>query len=78
MKINRLLLGVAIVGLTACGQDVATALDRGLYHTQLFEDNMYVDTLLDSTLAEYNISTTHENIVDTGDVYARVSNLKGG
>lgn len=77
MKLNRLLLGVALVGLTACGQDVATALDRGLYHTQLFEDNMYVDSILNSTLAEDNIATTQEHVVDTSDVYAGVSNLKG-
>lgn len=37
--------------LAGCGMDVKAVYDRSLYHTTIFKDNFYVDTLLTSTFA---------------------------
>ena len=43
--------------LTACGADVAAVYDRSLYHTNVFENNYYVDEVLLNTFAYENIES---------------------
>lgn len=71
-----MLIGLSVITLAACGQDVATALDRNLYHTQLFSDNMYVDTVLGSQLAPTNIASTSTYNVAPEKLVTGVANLK--
>ncbi|MBM3909612.1 MAG: hypothetical protein FJ352_02460 [Firmicutes bacterium] len=42
--------------LTACGADVAAVYERTLYHTNVFENNYYVDDVLLDTFAEDHIT----------------------
>ena len=42
--------------LTACGADVASVYERTLYHTNVFENNYYVDDVLLNTFAEEHIT----------------------
>ena len=49
---------LSTVLLTACGADVASIYPRSLYHTNIFNQNHYVDTVLTSTFASENITHT--------------------
>ena len=53
---NRILpLMATSVVLTACGADVAAVYDRNLYHTNIFENNFYVDEVLTGTFSANQI-----------------------
>ncbi|MEY3609826.1 MAG: hypothetical protein RLZZ264_347, partial [Bacillota bacterium] len=64
--------------LTACGADVAAVYDRSLYHTNVFENNFYVDEVLINTFSpnqitsvqssfDYDASQVSETIPTTND-----------
>jgi hypothetical protein len=76
MKRQHLLIGIALVALTSCGQDVRLALDRSTYHTDVFAENMYEDTVLETSLAPANLASTQTYAVDSTDVVGGVTNLK--
>ena len=62
-------LTLSTVLLTACGADVASVYSRSLYHTTIFNQNHYVDTVLTSTFAPDNITQTTSVITfETDDV----------
>lgn len=48
--------------LTACGADVVSVYPRSLYHTNIFEQNHYVDTVLSTTFANANITRTSSEL----------------
>jgi hypothetical protein len=76
LKKQYLLIGLSFIALASCGQDVATALDRNIYHTQLFSDNMYVDEVLGTSLASQHIASVETHVVDSEDLVTGVANLK--
>jgi len=64
--------------LTACGADVAAVYDRSLYHTNVFENNFYVDEVLINTFSpnqitsvqssfDYDASQVNQTIPTTND-----------
>lgn len=55
-------LVVSTFFLTACGADVASVYERSLYHTNIFNQNHYVDRLLTTTFAPQNITQTTQNL----------------
>jgi len=76
MKRTYFLVGVSLVALVSCGRDVASALDRNIYHTQLFSDNMYVDTVIESLFTPEKIATTNTYVVASDKLVTGVANLK--
>ncbi len=76
MNSKHLLIGIALIALTSCGQDVALALDRNTYHTDVFADNMYEDTVLQTELSPERIAATYSYPIASDDVIEGVSNLK--
>jgi len=76
MKNKYSLIGLSLFVLVSCGQDVAYALDRTTYHTDVFADNMYQDTVLTSTLAPEYIASTTIYAVNQDNLIAGVANLK--
>ncbi|MFA5235331.1 MAG: hypothetical protein WC399_00545 [Bacilli bacterium] len=76
MKTKRLLIGIALIALTSCGQDVALAMDRTTYHTDVFSNNMYDDTVMETRLSPEHIASTQTYPVDGADVFEGVAELK--
>jgi hypothetical protein len=53
--------------LTACGADVASVYHRSLYHTTIFNQNHYVDTVLTTTFASNRINQINPNLTFNKD-----------
>jgi hypothetical protein len=53
---------LSTIFLTACGADVASVYPRSLYHTTIFQQNHYVDTVLNTTFAADKITKTRSAI----------------
>jgi hypothetical protein len=53
---------LSVIFLTACGADVASVYSRSLYHTTIFNQNHYVDTVLATTFASNRITRTNANL----------------
>jgi hypothetical protein len=72
-KHNKWPLTLSTIFLTACGADVASVYSRSLYHTNLFNQNHYVDTVLTTTFAAEKITQTSSVInFETDDVNQEV------
>ena len=77
MKAKHLLIGIPLLLLVSCGQDVAQALGQTIYHTQDFASNMYQDSVLATTLTPSAIDDSVTHAVAADDVIIGVANLKG-
>jgi len=75
MKRKYIILGL-LVSLTSCGQDVALALDKDIYHGAMFVDNMYQDTIMATTLAPENINGKTTYTVASDDAIVGIAGLK--
>jgi hypothetical protein len=53
--------------LTACGADVASVYHRSLYHTTIFNQNHYVDTVLTTTFASNRITQINTSLTFNQD-----------
>jgi hypothetical protein len=66
-------LTLSTVLLTACGADVASVYSRSLYHTNIFNQNHYADTVLTTTFASNRITQINTNLTYDKDDVSKIT-----
>lgn len=62
-----------IIALTSCGKDLQGILEGSVYHDQEFKNNMYIDTVLNSSLSDEHINLAASSIHDVPNTYLKTS-----